>query len=476
MLSKIFTFISIILLIYSCSVNPATGKRELVLISESQEVEMGKSFYPRAIWEAEGGGGEYKDPELKKYLESIIIRLHQNSHRPNLPIYFAIQNSSIPNAWAIPGYIVITRGLLANLESEAEFAYIMGHELGHVTARHSAKQTTYGFLTQLGLSTAGIFLSGKEYANLALEAGSIGGTLLLLKYSRDDELEADRLGFEYMAKIGYRPENSIKAHKNLEKAVNNYLKEIGQESRERTFLEDLLSTHPRTSVRVEELRILSEQYPVRNIYGDGTNREKFEKATEKLRLVNKAYIQHYDKAYRLFKENKINEAEQELNQALGIDQSQPAFYTLKGLIYMKKGLNDSAEKYLNIALDLDSEYQPAIKSLGFLRYSQKSYFDAIRQFEKSLKINPNDFVAQYFSGLSYFHINNFNKAINYFVSVANAYPKHDEVHGYLGFCYEKIGDFNLAFKHYTLQTKINPNNEMGKKSKERLFYLQTILR
>lgn len=476
MFKRIFILLAFILLIYSCAVNPATGKRELVFLSESQEIEMGKNFYPKAIWEAEGGGGEYKDPELKKYLESIILRLHENSHRPNLPIYFAIQNSSIPNAWAIPGYIVITRGLLANLESEAEFAYIMGHELGHVTARHSAKQTTYRLLTQLGLSTAGVILSGKEYANLALEAGKIGGTLLLLKYSRDDELEADRLGLEYMTNIGYKPENSINAHKNLERAVNNYLKEIGQESREKIFLEDLLSTHPRTSIRIDELKILSEYYPVKKINGDGTNREKFQQMTERLRIINNAYIKHYDKAFRLFKENNINEAEKELNQALGIDQSQPPFYALKGLIYMKKGLNDLAEKYLKIALDLDSEYQPAIKAMGFLRYSQKSYFDAIRNFEKSIKIYPDDYASQYFAGLSYFQINNFSKAKNYFISIANVYPKHEEVHGYLGYCYERLGEVQLAFKHYTIQVNINSQNEIGKKSKERLLLLQKTIK
>ncbi|MCX7770501.1 MAG: M48 family metalloprotease [Proteobacteria bacterium] len=476
MFKKLLAFLFLLILISACATNPVTGKKELVLITESQEIEMGKNFYPNALWEAEGGGGEFKDPELKKYLESIVKRLHENSHRSNLPIQFAIQNSSVPNAWAVPGYIVITRGLLANLESEAEFAYIMGHELGHVTARHSARQTTYGILAQLGLTTAGIFLSGKDYAGLALEAGSIGGTLLLLKYSRQDELEADRLGLEYMTKIGYRPENAIQAHKNLEISVNNYLKEIGKESRERGFFEDLLSTHPRSSIRIEELKSISEQYPVRSLYGDGTNRDIFLKMNERLRSINRAYIQHYDKAYRLFRENKINDADKELDLALGIDQTQPAFYTLKGLIYMKRGLNDMAEKYLKIALDLDSEYQPAIRAMGFFRYSQKSYFDAIRQFEKAIKLYPNDMVSHYFAGLSNYEAGNYRRAKDYFIAFANVFPKHEEVYGYLGFCYEKLGDIQMAYKAYSQQININPNNEIGKKSRERIIYLQKIIR
>ncbi len=476
MLKRLLVVLLIFNLTLSCAVNPVTKRTEFILISESQEIEMGRNYYPNAIWDAEGGGGEFKSPELTKYLENIVNKIHEKSHRPNLPIKFAIQNSSIPNAWAIPGYVVITRGLLAHLESEAEFAYIMGHEIGHISARHSAKQTTYRFLTQIGLVTASIILSGKDYANLALETGALGSSLLLLKYSRDDELEADRLGIYYMTVIGYKPENAIQAHLNLEKAVNKYLQSTGQGSREHTFLQELLSTHPRTSIRIEELKKMAQEFTNYSIYGDGTNKEVFLKNTERLRLINRAYVEHYDKAYNYFRQGNIKDAEKELDLALGIDQTQPAFYTLKALIFMKKGLFDLADSYLKIALDLDKDYQPAIKAKGFLSYSRKNYFDSARSFENAIRLYPGDLISHYYGGLSFFELGNYLKAKNYFVNFAKYFPKHPEIHGYLGICYEKLGDLKSAIREYTLQVEIAPHNTIGKKAQERLLLLQKIIR
>lgn len=157
-------FACLFLVLAGCATNPVTGKSELMLVSEEQEIQMGKELYPNALWGAEGGGVEYKDERLKAYLGDVITRIHRNSHRPNLPVSFAIQNSSVPNAWAIPGYVVITRGLIAGLENEGEFAFVMGHEMGHVSARHSARQITNSMLLQVGLGIAGVALSGKDYA------------------------------------------------------------------------------------------------------------------------------------------------------------------------------------------------------------------------------------------------------------------------------------------------------------------------
>ena len=175
-----------------CAVNPVTGQSELMLVSETQEMQMGNEMYPNALWGAEGGGGEYRDELLKTYLKDMVVNIQRVSHRPNLPVTFAIQNSSVPNAWAIPGHVVMTRGLLAGLESEAEFAYVMGHEVGHVSARHSARQMSYGMVQQILLAGGGAALGGGAASNLALSLGSLGGNLILLKYSRSDELEADR--------------------------------------------------------------------------------------------------------------------------------------------------------------------------------------------------------------------------------------------------------------------------------------------
>ena len=115
-----------------CAVNPVTGEQELMLVSEAQEIQLGNELYPNALWSGEGGGGEFRDPALRSYLSGVVMNIHRASHRPNLPVDFAVQNTSVPNAWAIPGHVVMTRGLLAALDNEAEFVYVMGHEMGHV--------------------------------------------------------------------------------------------------------------------------------------------------------------------------------------------------------------------------------------------------------------------------------------------------------------------------------------------------------
>jgi beta-barrel assembly-enhancing protease len=143
-----------------CATNPVTGQSQLMLVSEAQEIDMGRKLYPNALWQGEGGGGEYRDGKLKAYLKDIVVNIHRVSHRPGLPIDFAIQNSSVPNAWAIPGHVVITRGLLAGLDNEAEFTFVMGHEMGHVAARHSASQMSYGMLSQTLLAGAGLATAG----------------------------------------------------------------------------------------------------------------------------------------------------------------------------------------------------------------------------------------------------------------------------------------------------------------------------
>jgi len=183
LITTCIVFISLSLI--SCAINPVTGQQELMLISESQEVTMGKEFYPNALWGDVGGGGEFKDERLKAYLKETVLKIHNVSHRPQLPVKFAIQNSSVPNAWAIPGYVVMTRGLLAALDNEAEFAFVMGHEMGHVSARHTAQHMTYGMVQQIGLGVAGIALSGKEYADLALSVGAVGKGIMRSIFESD---------------------------------------------------------------------------------------------------------------------------------------------------------------------------------------------------------------------------------------------------------------------------------------------------
>ena len=470
-----FTFLFLFALI-GCAINPVTGTSQLMLVSEQEEIEMGKNLYPNAMWGAEGGGGEYRDEQLKAYLKNIVLNIHKVSHRPNLPVAFAIQNSSVPNAWAIPGYVVITRGLLTGLDNEAEFAYVMGHEMGHVSARHSASQISYGMLTQVVLAGAGVALTGSDYSDIALTLGSVGGSLLLLKYSRDDELEADRLGVSYMTKLGYSPKNALSAHRNLERVSNEYIRSLGQEPQERGFFEDLLSTHPRTSVRIEELQhIINTTQPVA-VRGDGTNRNKFQTSIGDIKSINNVYLEYYDKAVRALKKGNTSEASSLVSKAIAKNKTQPPFHALNGFIMLKNKNYESAKGSFNNALRLDNNYQPAYRGLGAIHYLQKNYAEGIQYLKKSISLFPEDAPSHYFLGMSYFKTKAYTSAIPHLKLFAQAQPKHPSIHGVLGICYEGVNDLSSAYNEYALQLKVNPNNEMGKQATSRVEVLRQKIR
>lgn len=473
MLRNLFAVvISTAVLLASCAENPVTGKRELMLISEEQELAIGRDVYPSALWGAEGGGGPLKDRALNAYLRDIVLKIHSLSHRPNLPVEFIIQNSSVPNAWAIPGYVVITRGLLAALGSEAEFAFVIGHEIGHVAARHSASQLTYGMLRQAGLVAAAVTLSREEHADILLEAGAIGSGLALLKYSRQQELEADSLGIRYMTLAGYDPEAAITAHKRLEKAANDYLLSLGKEPKAGRGIEELFSTHPRTEVRIEELRQIIQMNQTK---GGRVEEERFLSMTRALRKTNEVYLNYYDPAERAYKQGALESADDLVRKAIALEEGQPSFWTLRGFIALKRNAYDSAREFFHKALGLDAEYQPALKGIGALNYITGRYQEAILSLRDAVSAFPEDIYSRYWLGMSLYKVNRCEEALRQLNMFAEARPRHTEIHGIIGQCYEAIGDVRSAYDEYIMQVKIAPDTEMGVFAAKRLKALRGLV-
>ncbi len=182
-----------------CAVNPATGSRQLMLDSESQEISLGREYDKEVVATI----GLYADSGLQGWIQQFGARLAATSERPNLPWSFRVVDDPVVNAFALPGgFIYVTRGILAHLNSEAELAGVVGHEIGHVTARHSASQMTKQQLAQVGLVVGSIASSDfGRYAGLASQALGV----LFLKYSRDNERQADDLGLRYMRRVNYDP-------------------------------------------------------------------------------------------------------------------------------------------------------------------------------------------------------------------------------------------------------------------------------
>jgi predicted Zn-dependent protease len=235
----------VMLLSGSCAKNPVTGRRDFMLMSEGQEIAMGQQSDP----EVTSFFGVYDDPTMQKFVDEKGQKMAGVSPRKNLKYQFKIVDSPVVNAFAIPGgYVYVTRGIMAHLNNEAEFAGVLGHEIGHIAARHSAKQYSKSMLAQLGLA-AGAALSPTfaQYANLAQQ----GVTLLFLKFGRDDESQADRLGVEYSTKIGYDAREMGYFFKTL-----NSLSAVTDAQEVPTFL----STHPNPADREKKVGKLANEW------------------------------------------------------------------------------------------------------------------------------------------------------------------------------------------------------------------------
>ena len=225
-------------LVAACATNPVTGKPELSLVSEQQEIQMGQQGAQQVAQEV----GLIKDQALQNYVQSVGSAIAAKSERPNLPWTFRAVDDPSPNAFALPGgYIFVTRGLLDLMNNEAELASVLGHEIGHVTARHSVHQMSQQQLAQLALGVGAIL--SPTVAQLG-EVASQGLGLLFLKYSRDDESQADDLGFRYALNQGYDVRYMDDVFRSLQRI---------EESSKQSPLPTWLQTHPGEADRIQAI-------------------------------------------------------------------------------------------------------------------------------------------------------------------------------------------------------------------------------
>jgi predicted Zn-dependent protease len=229
----------------SCAVNPVTGEQEIMLLSESDEIRLGR----KTDGEIEKAYGLYGDHGLGGYVLDLGQRIAQQSHRSLLAFDFKVLDSSVVNAFAVPGgYVYLTRGILSYLNSEAELAGVIGHEIGHIAARHSAQRLSKAQLTQLGLGVGSVLSQTfREYASVA----QFGVSVLFLKFSRDDERQADDLGVEYASKAGFDASQMANFFDTLERL---------NPSSDRSGLPSWLSTHPNPPDRIGAVQRKARQW------------------------------------------------------------------------------------------------------------------------------------------------------------------------------------------------------------------------
>jgi beta-barrel assembly-enhancing protease len=366
-------------LIGSCARNPVTGQSELMLVSEEEELQLGKQAFSELAWQQ--GGPLKTDPATQAYLDGIVRKLHQVSHRSNLPVDFTLESASEPNAWAIPGHTAMNRGLLQYLENEAQFAFVMGHEMGHVAARHTAARQSRATLGTAGIGVLGAaadVVGLGSVGDLAVGAAGAGTQLLLLSYDRGQELQADQLGVLYMARAGYDPNEAVRAHVVLNQAIDAYLANLGQRRSDPSTMSQILSTHPRHEERVSQIQAYIKTLgpPDLRIEGDGRFAERWLQQTESVRRLAPAYAR-YDRSVQAFSQaakaaeqkqgavvrQKVGDSQREVEAAIALaDQAQ--FATLQGYLLAAQGRKGEARSAFSRAVALYPGYQPAIKALA----------------------------------------------------------------------------------------------------------------
>lgn len=236
-----------------CATNPATGDQDLVMMSEKDELEIGRQSHQQVLRQY----SVYNDLELQNYVQYVGEKVATQSHRPELEYKFTVLDSPEVNAFALPGgYIYITRGLMSYLNTEGELAAVLGHEVGHVTARHAVRQHSASQLTGLGAAIGSIigesFIPGISSIG-GQELVGVLGTAMLRGYGREHELEADRLGAEYLARSGYNPDAMLDVIGVLKNQELFELKLAREEGRQPRIYHGVFSTHPDSDTRLKEV-------------------------------------------------------------------------------------------------------------------------------------------------------------------------------------------------------------------------------
>lgn len=358
--------------ITGCATNPVTGKSELALVSEASELQIGQSQYQPS---RQMQGGDYKlAPALTQYVQGVGQRLAAVSER-KLPYEFVVLNDSTPNAWALPGgKIAVNRGLLLELDNEAELAAVLGHEIVHAAARHGAQGIERGMVLQGVLLAAGVATRGSDYSRLAVGAAAVGANLINQGYSRDAELEADLFGMAYMVRAGYDPQAAV----GLQETFVRLSKD-----RKENWLSGLFASHPPSMERVEKNRETAR----RLAKGGELGRARYQKQIAELKRTAPGYAA-YTEGLAALRDKRPDQALALAKKASAIEPREALFHGLSGDALVLKRNNSAALSAYNRAVRLDSDFFRHYLRRGAVKAELGDHAGARDDLSKSLELLP----------------------------------------------------------------------------------------
>lgn len=359
-------------LLAGCATNPVTGESELTLVSESSELEIGNKQY--APTRQTQGGDYILEPDLTRYVQRVGNRLVAVSDR-KLPYEFSIVNDSSPNAWALPGgKIAINRGLLLELQNEAELAAVLGHEIVHAAARHSAQGMERGMLLQGALIAAGMAAGNTDYQPLVVGAAALGANLVNQRYSREAELESDQYGMVYMQRAGYDPRAAIGLQETFVR-----LSEGGDQN----WLSGLFASHPPSPARVEENRKTAARLGAE---GGRLGVDEYRRMTAGLRRNKEAYAA-FDEGRELL-EKSPRKALKLADKAISIEPREAIFYSLKGDALVQQKKYKEAKTVYDQAVKRNAGFFRPLLKRGLVKAKLGDEKGAQRDLQRSLKLLP----------------------------------------------------------------------------------------
>lgn len=401
---RILLLVLILIIGPSCSILQGEGF-SIKLISEEREIELGKLYLPASIDEFEG---LYPEEEVQNYINQIGRRLAQRAQR-KMDYQFYLVNSGIINAFALPGGpVIITRGIFLTLEDEDELAGILGHEIGHIERRHHARFVEKQLAMNLILQIGAIFLPQNLSGEILFQLGKVSAGLLSLKFSRDQEREADESAFRLLVASNYSPDGMLRVFERFKKM-------------ERNRPPEWLSTHPLPETRIKEWQNRITQTKITGSFIKSS--PKFEEIKNLIQQT-KASFDESEKGKKAFKERDF----------------------------------ERAEKHFTKALELYPKNIPALLYIARIHLKEKNYLQAREYAFRALKYNPELFSAHYLCGLSEFGLNNWERSLAYFEKAKKLIPFDGGSYYYAGRNLENLKRYAQAKENYQKALEIGPKD------------------
>ena len=369
-----------------CASSPVGSGSILVGMSEEEEKATDRQVSPQQFSQDLGA---VQDGMLNQYLAEVGHRLDSKSHRPQMPYSYRVLNANYVNAYTFPGGAMgVTRGILVDLDNEAELAALLGHELGHVNARHAAQRQGTAMVTQAAMTGVNIIGTVAGYGGLTDLGTQLGASVLLSSYSRDNEREADALGQEYMVRAGYPASGMVGLQQLL----------VDQQKESPGMLQTMFSTHPMSSERRDTARQMAEgKYAASNTRDAG--RERFMDNTAALRRI-KPTIDACQKGEVAMAGKDYGKAEERFRMAL---KSTPRDYAANVLMARCLSAQDKdaqALEYAQTATRIYPQEAQAHKLLGVLALGQKDPAAAYEHLDSYDRLLPGDAGITFLKGVS----------------------------------------------------------------------------